>query len=344
MADQAASTAPDRVFINYRNEDEPFGAVLVDHELSVRFGEDRVFRASRSIRPGEDFAAAILSAVRRSTALLVVIGPRWLTAADDAGVRRLDQPDDWVRREIAEALRGKVRVIPLLLNTDLPRAADLPAEIAALAGCQYLRIHHRNSRYDIRRLVDELTDLLPGLAPPPAPAPPTPRWRRPRAVLVGSLAVLLALGAGYLAVTKLRHSPAAAGSAGDPAAAHSGNVLRQDELTLRAEDNADLEQGMTGTGVRVTDLYFPTWPGPAAALAIGPQGSAAIAAIPGPARFTDCAQALRARQDAYEDLQQVGTGGWLCVRTNRGNLAGVRVVRFSTAPQEVVLAVTLWRR
>jgi len=67
MADQAASTAPDRVFINYRNEDEPFGAVLVDHELSVRFGEDRVFRASRSIRPGEDFATAILSAVRRST-------------------------------------------------------------------------------------------------------------------------------------------------------------------------------------------------------------------------------------------------------------------------------------
>jgi len=44
-----------------------------------------------------------------------VIGPRWLAAADDAGIRRLDRPEDWVRRETAEALRRKVLVIPLLL-------------------------------------------------------------------------------------------------------------------------------------------------------------------------------------------------------------------------------------
>jgi hypothetical protein len=152
-----------RIFLNYRNEDEPFGAALVDHELSTRFGSERVFRASKSIKLGEDFADAILSAVRRSTALLVLIGPRWLKAADSRGIRRLDDPDDWVRQEIAEALRHEVRVIPILLNTDLPRPGDLPEDIAQLVRGQYLRIHHRNSRRDIRRLIDELAELLPEL-------------------------------------------------------------------------------------------------------------------------------------------------------------------------------------
>ncbi|HSV65515.1 MAG TPA: toll/interleukin-1 receptor domain-containing protein [Mycobacteriales bacterium] len=155
----------DTVFINYRSEDEPFGAALIDHELSTSFGPDRVFLDSRSIRPGEDFAKVILPTLRQSSALLVVIGPRWLDAADETGRRRLDDPGDWVRLEIAEALRHGVRVIPLLVNADLPRANELPTDIAALVRCQYLRLHHRNSRHDIARLVNELAEILPHLVP-----------------------------------------------------------------------------------------------------------------------------------------------------------------------------------
>jgi hypothetical protein len=62
-------------------------------------------------------------------------------------------------------LRYRVRIIPVLChNVSMPKPADLPRDIAALARCQYLHLHHRNVQYDIKRLVDELTSLAPELA------------------------------------------------------------------------------------------------------------------------------------------------------------------------------------
>ncbi|MGH3792738.1 MAG: hypothetical protein ACRDQ9_18475 [Pseudonocardiaceae bacterium] len=46
----------------------------------------------------------LLGRVRTAPVLLAVVGPRWLTATDPTGRRRIDDPDDWVRRELAEAL------------------------------------------------------------------------------------------------------------------------------------------------------------------------------------------------------------------------------------------------
>lgn len=151
---------PARVFINYRNGDEPYGAVLVDTALCARFGSEVVFRASRSIRPGEDFAEAILGAVRESSVLLVVIGPRWLDAVDAHGRPRLHDPADWVRREILQAFESGVRVVPVLLNADLPQARQLPPALARLSGQQYLRLHYRYAPADLERLVDEVERLL----------------------------------------------------------------------------------------------------------------------------------------------------------------------------------------
>jgi TIR domain len=92
------------IFINYRGDDSDTAAVLVDRELVGRFGSDQVFLDSRSIPAGADFAEELLGRVRAGSVLLVVIGPRWLTVTDAAGRRRIDDPADWVRREIAEAL------------------------------------------------------------------------------------------------------------------------------------------------------------------------------------------------------------------------------------------------
>jgi hypothetical protein len=180
-----------KIFINYRTEDEPFGAVLLDHELSQRFGSGVVFRASKSIPPGADFSEQILAAVRGAQTLLVVIGPRWLDAADAQGRPRLRNPGDWVRREIAEAFGHGIRVVPILLNADLPAAADLPEDIRHLASCQYLRVHHRNSQRDVQQLVDELIKLAPDLAPVITAGVP----KRRRAIIAGvPSALLLAVG------------------------------------------------------------------------------------------------------------------------------------------------------
>jgi hypothetical protein len=55
--------------------------------------------------------------------LLVVIGPHWLTLTDEAGQRRIDDPRDWLHREIAEALHHRLRIIPIRSS-----------ELAALTG------------------------------------------------------------------------------------------------------------------------------------------------------------------------------------------------------------------
>ncbi|SDY98731.1 WD40 repeat [Amycolatopsis xylanica] len=164
------------VFVNYRTGDGDFAATLINRVLTARFGADQVFLASRSIRPGEDFTKKIIERLHDCDVLLAVIGARWHSVTDRQRKRELTAPDDWVHREIAEAFRHGLRVIPVFLDHAVALTeAELPDDIAALARCQFLRLSHRNDARDLSRLVDELSDLVPGLvlsrvftaAPPP---------------------------------------------------------------------------------------------------------------------------------------------------------------------------------
>jgi hypothetical protein len=179
-----------QVFINYRSNDAGW-AVHLDNVLSERFGADQVFRASRSIQPGEDFIDRILTAVASSRVLVAVIGPGWITATDRAGGRALDNEHDWVRREIACAFRRKLLVLPLLVDNAAPLGpSDLPDDIAQLARCQYLRVNYRSAPTDTQRVGDELVKLVPELGAHSGRA----RWRR-LAAIGAVLAVLVLLGA-----------------------------------------------------------------------------------------------------------------------------------------------------
>jgi hypothetical protein len=124
------------IFLNYRTGDGEDTASLIYQELSRRFGRDQVFLASRSIPPGENYVRKLPTAVRDSKVLLAVIGPRWLTAVDKHGRNRLDDEDDWTRREILEAFEHKV---------------------------QYRRLDHRSAESDLRELGDRLAELVPSL-------------------------------------------------------------------------------------------------------------------------------------------------------------------------------------
>ncbi len=76
-------------------------------------GKDRVFLDCESIPAGADFVEELLARVRSARVLLAVIGPRWLTATDaDGRQRRIDNPDDWIHREIAEAFIAGIRIVP----------------------------------------------------------------------------------------------------------------------------------------------------------------------------------------------------------------------------------------
>ncbi|WP_051720602.1 toll/interleukin-1 receptor domain-containing protein [Streptomyces sp. NRRL F-2799] len=156
------------IFVNYRTSDGDDAATLIERELSRAFGDEQVFRASKSIQAGSRFPREILSAVRRCSVLLAVIGPRWLEARSSGGGRALEDPDDWTRREILEAFEAGAVVVPVLLGqTGRLKAQDLPEALAELADCQYRRLNNRNADGDLGRLVADLSRLVPELAKGP---------------------------------------------------------------------------------------------------------------------------------------------------------------------------------
>ena len=85
-----------------------------------------------SIEAGADFTLEIEHAIANADAVVVVIGPAWLDARTPTGTRRLDEPDDLVRREIEVALSTGVRIVPVLVGGALmPSEAHLPSAISA---------------------------------------------------------------------------------------------------------------------------------------------------------------------------------------------------------------------
>lgn len=163
-----------KVFVNYRVREQSGYAMLLHRELAQRFGSDNVFLASRSIRPGEDFVHGIRDSLHQCLVLLAVIGPRWLESGGRTiDVGGFDASHDWVHWEIAEAFARGIRVIPILIDdADLPGEAALPAPIARLARCQYVRLRHHSLDGDLAQLVDILRRTVPALdRPAPAPVP-----------------------------------------------------------------------------------------------------------------------------------------------------------------------------
>lgn len=153
------------IFVNYRTGDEENAAVLVARELSRRFGSERVFLASKSIKLGRDYTQELLMAVRKSEVLVAVVGRRWLVAKNGDGSNPLLDENDWVRKEILEARDNAVRVVPILIGRTLPRLSrsDLPEVLEWLADCQDERFDSRTAESDLRRIGDKLLDLVPGL-------------------------------------------------------------------------------------------------------------------------------------------------------------------------------------
>ena len=87
-----------KIFLSYRRDDTGGRAGRLFDVLVARFGARNVFQDVTTVAPGRDFAAQVDAAVTDSDAVLVVIGPSWLGITDQGG-RRIDHPDDFVRRE-----------------------------------------------------------------------------------------------------------------------------------------------------------------------------------------------------------------------------------------------------
>src|ERR671910_651980 len=153
----------ERVFISYRRDESAGYAGWIADSFEKYFGEGKVFRDIDSLEPGLDFSEAIERTLESSEVLVAVIGKNWLTATDAAGQRRLEKPDDYVRVEIATALKRNIRVVPLLVQgASIPSADEMPDDLAPLARRNAFEIHDTSWRYDIRRLLGAIERAIKG--------------------------------------------------------------------------------------------------------------------------------------------------------------------------------------
>ncbi len=148
------------VFLSYRRSDSSEEAKQIKTAMATRFGEDVVFRDEEAIPAGTDFREAIAAALGDCVAMLVVIGPDWLTAKSDSGERRLDNTRDFVHIEIAKALSRSIPVVPVLVrNATIPSPEELPESLKGLATRNAIKFDVQ-SEDSVDRLCDDLTIQL----------------------------------------------------------------------------------------------------------------------------------------------------------------------------------------
>jgi hypothetical protein len=212
-----------KVFISYRRIDARQDAGRLSDALVRAFGEDNVFMDLASIEPGKSFLAEIDEAIDASDVVLVVIGRQWLTVVGEDGKRRLDDPDDAVRMEVAAAMARARSVIPVLVQgAPMPDESDLPPPLLPLRGYQACELSDLRWNYDVQRLIDAIEAIAPS---PGQQALRTagqvfPFLRRPR-VRWGLALAAAALGA-WLGWSRFGRQPDAATRSAAPVTAPAG--------------------------------------------------------------------------------------------------------------------------
>ena len=172
---------PGKIFISYRREDTAANALGIGQYLEHQFGRKNVF-IDVDMRAGTKFPDVLQQRLAECKVLLALIGPNWLSAHDEQGRRRLDRSDDWVRLEIAHALRRGITVIPVRVNgAVLPTREELPDDIRGLLDHQAVSATTTGFRNEMAGLARDIRAI-----------PSAHMWRRWAAAAAGVLVILAA--------------------------------------------------------------------------------------------------------------------------------------------------------
>jgi hypothetical protein len=151
------------VFLSYRRDVSWAMAYLVRDDLQ-HHGFD-VFMDTQDLDSGE-FERVILSQIESRTHFLVLLQVGTLDRVDEQG--------DWLRREIAHALRCHRNIVPLMTQGfRLPRS--LPADIAQMAGFNAVSVPPDYFDAAMQKLRERFLRAAvprPGTPPPVAVDPP----------------------------------------------------------------------------------------------------------------------------------------------------------------------------
>jgi formylglycine-generating enzyme required for sulfatase activity len=165
---------PSKIFVNYRRDDVPGDARGVRDGLAAKFGKSMIFMDVDNLLVGQRFDIELARALDDCDILIAIIGPRWtelMKARTATGER------DYVREEIAEALKRRIAVVPVRVGREgsmpaLPRPDELPADIRDLVLYQKHDVAHERFGRDMAELIGAIVALCKV----------TPGGRKPSAV------------------------------------------------------------------------------------------------------------------------------------------------------------------
>lgn len=140
--------------ISYRREDSAGWAGWIHDHLTSHFGKDEIFLDIDGIPVGEDFLQTITNIVTNSSAILVLIGQRWLESADENGKSRLLDEEDTLRVEIRLGLELEIPILPVLVDKAImPPSSKLPTDIQALSFKNAHNIDPKQFKRDVDALI-----------------------------------------------------------------------------------------------------------------------------------------------------------------------------------------------
>lgn len=197
-----------KIFISYRREDTSGESGRLKDKLEQVFGPENIFYDVETLEAGLNFDQSIAKALSESKVLLAMIGPHWLKVVDSKGISRIQKPDDWVRKEITEALKRNLRVIPILVNgAEMPDPEELPEELKELSLKHAQELSSSRWNYDVGELTKVLEKIIvkkPEPKPQPQPrsnpvpfSPPVPQpkswWAKNYLWVLGGAVVFFGL-------------------------------------------------------------------------------------------------------------------------------------------------------
>jgi serine/threonine protein kinase len=127
-----------KIFISYRRNDSKVAATWLFEKVSEKFGTNAVFMDNGSIEAGDLWNEKIIKKLEEAEIVLVIIGKDWLTKdTDEFGRRRIDNENDWVRKEIETAIKDNKTILPILIDgAKMPPSPALPDPINKLESYQ----------------------------------------------------------------------------------------------------------------------------------------------------------------------------------------------------------------
>ena len=137
------------IFISYRRTDSGGHARFLHDKLFRHFDPERIFFDRNSIESGDFFPNRLRQGVSEAKVVLAFIAADWINIKDKKGKRRLLDPKDFVRQEIALALEFGKKIIPVLIDDEsLPKDEELPKCLKKLTSCDAHFLRGKTAEYD----------------------------------------------------------------------------------------------------------------------------------------------------------------------------------------------------